>query len=421
MSVFNSIVQKYKGELFYTLATYSTPIITMATNMVAAAFLNPEELGIIQSVVLVLPYISFAHFGVFNGLNRNLAFYKAQGNLQKVQDMVNASVTVARFNAVVGLLIGLGFAFYYIFNSYATIYILSSFLLLLNLVLNPLTLHYDTTYRSGQNFKTLGKITLVENALYAMANFLPILMGYVGKIVANALKVFSRFLLRYYTKPYAATQRGQKQDIIELSKVGIPLLLGGYLWGILVVSDQTMIAQFLGPKDLGYYSLSVFMMSGIILIPTSLNSLFYPKASAQYGKSQNNKALRTFYWKALLINIAILFPLCIFLYLTIEPLTAYFIPKYLPGIPSAKINLLTCLTFISNGPSIIMGVVKKNTPLLVAYALMLGFMWVMGFITPKENLSIEFIAWLRFFSSLILSFFTLIYCYYLTSKNEFNS
>jgi O-antigen/teichoic acid export membrane protein len=420
MSKIKAFQSKYKGEIIYTLSNYSTPVITIITNTISAAYLNPKDMGAIQTVMIIIPYFAFLHFGVFNGLNRNLAFYKAQENHEKVQDLVNASFTVSIINSILGLIIGLFYLTYYLINKSSEVHLYASILLITNLILNPITTHYDVTYRSGQNFKTLGKITFIENIIYSFTNLLPIWIGYLGKIIANWIKVVSRFSLRAITKPYKSNSIGKKNDIIELSKVGFPLLIGGYLWSLIMISDQTMIASMLGEESLGLYSLSIFMMTGMTVIPTSLNTLLYPKASAQYGKTKNNQDLKSFYWKALLTNFVVLVPLCFILYFAIEPMTKLILPNYLKGVNAAKINILTCLTFVSNGPSVIIGVVRKNTPLLVIYSISLILIWSIVYIFPFKNLTIETIAWFRFFISLFISIFTLIFSYYLTTLNKFN-
>lgn len=391
----------------------------MITNVITAAFLKPNELGVIQSMMIILPYLSFMHFGVFNGLNRNLAFYKVQKNEIKVQQLVDASFTVAFVNGVVGCLIGIFYLINYYFFHPSKIYFFSSLLLFFNLLLNPFITHFETTYRSGQNFKRLGQITLTENLAYTVTNLLPIWIGYLGKIIANTVRVVLRFCLRYITQPYHAKSIGRWKDIIELSKVGAPLLLGGYLYGIVLVSDQTMISKYLGTESLGLYSLSIFLMTAIAVIPTTINTLLYPKASSFYGKTKSNKSLRSFFWKSLYINIIILIPICIVLYFIIEPLTLFFLPKYINGIHAAKINLLTCLTFVSNGPSIVIGVVRRNRALLFVYATSIIFIWTYTGFVDKSSLGIETFAWLRFFASFIISLFTLVYSYYLTSIDEY--
>lgn len=393
----------------------------MVTNVVTAAFLNPNELGSIQSILLILPYLAFMHLGVFNGLNRNLAFYRAQKNHEKVQDFVDASFTMASFASLAGSLIAVCYLCYYLFIHPSKIYFLASLLLFLNLALNPFITHFETTYRSGQNFKVLGKITLTENTVYAFVNLLPIWIGYVGKIIANGLRVVMRFGLRIFSQPYKARAIGKKEDIVELSKVGMPLMIGGYLQGVILVSDQTMVARYLGTESLGMYSLSVFLMTGIAVIPTTVNTLLYPKASAFYGKVKSNAGLRRFFWSSLYVNMLILFPICLILYFSIEPLTLYFLPKYASGIMAAKINLLTALTFVSNGPSIVIGVVRKNKPMLFMYVLSIALVWLFSLTIDRGSMGIELFAWMRFFISLFISAFTLCYSYYLTGTKDYTT
>lgn len=413
--------RKYKGEYLYSLSSYSTPLVTMITNVISAAFLKPNELGTIQSVMLLVPYLAFMHLGVFNGLNRNLALYRAQKNDAKVQQIVNASFTVAIVNSIIGLIIGLVYLINYSVFHHSKIYFFSSILLCVNLIFNPFITHFETTYRSSQSFGTLGKITLVENLVYTITNLLPIWIGYFGKLIANGIRVILRFFLRFHTQPYRSNAFGKLKDILELIRVGAPLLIGGYLFGIIQVSDQTMIAKYLGPENLGFYSLSIFLMSAVTVIPASINTLLYPKASSHYGKTKSNRALSKFFWKSLFINIGVLIPICLMLYFLIEPLTMFFLPNYIGGIGAAKINLLTCITFVSNGPSIIIGVVRRNKTLIFVYIISLLFIWLFASIIDSQSINIELFAWLRFFVSLMISVFTLLYSYYLTTIDEYKA
>lgn len=391
----------------------------MTVSFVAVMFLTPKELGTINSVLLAVPYLAFIHVGVFNGLGRNLAFYKAQNENEKVQKLVNASFSVAKWNSLIGVIIGVGVLINFIMDDLTQIYIFSSMLLIVNLTFTPFTSHFDVTYRSGQHFKKLGQILMVQNSLYLLSGALPYLIGYLGRIISVATRITLMFSLRYWYHPYKVNGKGRWKEIKELMKVGVPLFISTYLWGVLVISDQTLIAHLLGAEALGHYALSTTLMTAMIIIPQSLNVLLYPKAAGKYGQTKSNKGLKPFYWKALLLNVAMLSVICPIVYLIIEPLTIMIIPQYVEGIPAAKINILTCLTMISNGPSVIIAVTRRNTALIIAYAVTLGIIWLGGFMIPPDHLSLESIAWLRFSASALLCIFTLLYSYYLTSLDDF--
>jgi len=413
---------QYRGELIFLLSSYTTPIVGLVASFIAAAYIAPADFGSIQAVLLIAPYIAFLQLGTFNGLNRNLSFYKALGNDHKVQNMVNASKLVANVVSFIGGITAVGIIFYYIFVYEAErIVILASIALLLNLVFSPQSTHFDTTFRSGQEFKKLGKVKLIENGMNTLLGFLPIILGYLGRIIYDSFKSILGWFLRFKNQPYHVTDQGKFKDVKELIQIGFPLLLGGYILQLFLIADQSLIALFLGKEELGYYTLSKLILIAVPVIPQSIGMILYPKASALYGEVKNNNALKGFYWKSLLLNLIVLVPICLLLYFLIEPATMLVMPNYAPGIQAAKINILTCFTFISNGPSIIVGVVRRNSPLIFANAAALAAIWGSGWLlTGSGGGTIEEIAWLRCGAALILSVFTLGYSYYLTTLNEFN-
>lgn len=411
--------KRYRGELIYTTAGFYQPVVRLVSSFVVAAFVLPEMFGIIQAVTLIGSYFAFFHFGVFNGLNRNLAFYKAQGQDDKVQKMVNASFQVSQWVSYVGAATGIVVFSYFLWTGAELIYLLAALSLTVVLFLTPRNLHYDTTYRSGQDFQKLGQILMKQNTLFGIFSALSYFFGYFGKIAADMVNSISGFFLRYRSQPIKPDAAGKKQDIIELVKVGFPLLLGGYLLSLFKVADQSIIALRLGTEDLGFYTISKLILLAVPVIPTTLGVLLYPRAAAQYGKTKNNKGLRSFFYKALLFNIVVIIPLCVALYFLLPIVVQTFLPKYKAGIEAARINLLTCMTFVCYGPSIIIGVVRRNTPYVIFTGVILGLFWAVGLYTTREGGTIEEIAYLRFWFSLVLAIFTLGFSYYLTTLDDF--
>lgn len=414
------LINQYRGELIYTTAGVYRPLVRLVASFVVAAFVAPELFGVIQAVALIATYLGFLHLGVFSGLNRNLAFYKARGENEKVQRMVNASFQVAIIVSWIGLVAGGGLTLFFWLSHYDLIYIASAGSITIVMFFMPRNLHYDTTFRSGQDFRRLGNILIKQNTLFGLLSVSTMLLGYFGKILADVLNTVYGFFLRYRAQPIRPNDVGEKSEIIELAKVGFPLLLAGYIVTLFRVADQSLIALRFGTVELGYYTISKLILLAIPVIPTTLGVLLYPRAAAQYGKSENNQGLRVFFYRALAINVGVVFPICILLYFLVPPLVEAFLPKYVPGIEAAKINLLTCMTFVCYGPSIIIGVVRRNMPYIIFTVVIFGAFWLTGlFFTQNGSGTIEEVAFLRFWFSLVLSIFTLGFSYYLTTLNEF--
>ena len=107
----NKINEKYKGEILFFSSSFLTPTVAFLSNVIATAYIIPSEMGVYQSILLIGTYVSFLQLGVFNGLNRNIAFYKARNRNDIVQSQVNTAHSVAQIVSLIGLLIGIFYFF----------------------------------------------------------------------------------------------------------------------------------------------------------------------------------------------------------------------------------------------------------------------------------------------------------------------
>jgi len=412
---------RYRGELIFSLASYTTPIVGLWASVLTAKFLLPQELGSIQAIMLILPYAAFLQLGVINGLNRNLAFYIGRNDMATAQRMVNATAFIVNVVSGIGFLLGciiLGIKFYATPKNQIEIY--ASIALLSSLIFMHQNSYLSNLFRSGQHFHQLGKLTFIENGARFLYSLLPAAFGWVGRIIGETIRPMIGFALRYKYRPYKPDKSGfSSQDIKLLLHAGTPLLITGYLLGLFSVADQSLIALHFNKTQLGYYSLSRLIITALMIVPVTMGTLLYPKASTLYGQTGNPHALKPFFWKALLFNAVVFIPICCIAYFLLEPIVRMFLPNYIAGLEAAKINVLTCMTLISMGPSVVAGVLKKMIPVLVFYAIALGMIWGIGqFLCTNQTPTIETVAWLRFFVATGLSIVIIGYNYWLTIKNS---
>lgn len=413
-------IDNYKGELVYTSSSFFNPVIGFISSFVATAFLNPEEMGTIQALLIIPPYFTLLNFGVFSGLNRNIAFYKARNEIEKVQSLVDTSYRVACILAVLGFVVATIYCLITFNDSQSILAKVSPIILFSSLCFVPLNSHLGVTFRSGQEFKKLGIINYKLSALNSIVCLGPILISWVGKVIFDTFRPIMTFILLRANQPIPAKGTFSIIEYKELLKVGFPILLVGYLMQLFNIADQSIISATLTKVDLGNYSISRLILMMFILIPTTLSVLFYPKASALYGKTGSNTGLRTFFWKALAVNSLCLVPLAIIIYNVLPFFVRSFLPMYVDGIEAAKISVFTGLTFIATGPAVIVGVVKKNTPRVVCVALALIAFWVISSTALLDPITINNVAFLRLILSAILCIFTLVYAFYLTTLSQFN-
>lgn len=173
ISVKNNIPSIFKrniGELIYLGAQYSTPIISFFVNILIMKYVGPETLGKHQSIILWGSYLSFLQLGVFNGLNRNLAYYKGSNQIEKLNKATSTGLVFSIVVAIVSTLIIFLISKSTI-NDHSKVAQLAFALLFVTAFTQPLTTFFDTLYRTGQDFKKLGKLIVIDNTLFATKLF----------------------------------------------------------------------------------------------------------------------------------------------------------------------------------------------------------------------------------------------------------
>ncbi|MFH1933655.1 MAG: oligosaccharide flippase family protein [Pseudomonadota bacterium] len=404
------------GDFVYLSSQISTPVFGLVTSIIAARYLLPYELGVIQTVMLVTVYCSYFHFGVFNGLNRNIAFYAAQQNTTKLQDMVDASWLVAVINAFIGVLISVVVLVYFYLHGYSRLYLYSVATIFGILTFLPICTHYETIYRGCRSFMPLGISLNISSFANLVLGFLPIVFGALGLIFRYAVSQMITFFLLFKKSPIKHRSVGKLDEIVDLVRVGSPMLITGVLYMFYTAADRTIVAMTLGPSAVGELALSGMVITAIQILPMSLGALFYPRASYIYGLSKTSLALKRVLILSLTLNVITLIPLCLMSYFLIGPVTERFLPHYIGGIKAAKIYSLGSMFLVYFGVTMIFPVVRRNVPFMVGCVVSILIMWILGMAFVKNGFGIEGIAWARLIANVFMCIFVFAYTYYFTKR-----
>jgi O-antigen/teichoic acid export membrane protein len=409
---------RFKGELLFMAANYFTPLVGFFSSLVATRYVEPVEMGGVQSAMLLLPYLSLLHFGAFTGLNRNLAYYLGKGDQVKAMRMVSASAFVAKLNSGLGLLFGCAFFIYQVTRPDPDLIVLvAGVAVTFTLICTPYVTHISATYRSGQHFKQFARVTWLDNGSRLIYCLLPVLIGWIGYVLSLAFQPIIRFFLLKSRAPYPVTKSFVRADLIELIQVGFPIMAAGYFATLLMVVDQSLVALFMGKEQLGYYTLARLVVQVMMVVPATLSIVLSPKVAACFGRTGQPGALRKYFWIILGVHIVFIVPICLIGYFAIGPLVEWLLPKYIPGIKVAQITLLTCLGCIFSALLVVTSSMRKNIIPIAFYGIALGVMWLIGFAMFKfGSPSIENIAWLRFYVALVLSAVIFVYTYVETGR-----
>ncbi len=389
-------------------------VVLLVGNIIAAKYVTPFEMGLYQSAMLIPAYLGLLQFGVFNGLNRNLTIYIAKGDQRKTEVVVDSSWAFARLVAFVSGFVSLILISCVVRQPITVFSVVTAISVLFVVVLEPFSIQMETIYSSTSSFHTLSRILFSQNAITLICSALPIVFGSTGLAVSRIVYIGSRFLLRYSFLPIRPKAVINWNEVIELSKVGVPLLVAGLIYTYISVSDRTIVAILLGPAAVGQMVLANIIVTALSFIPQIIAAIYYPEIVAEYGKVEKCSSIRKFYWPVVRTTSIFLIPACVLVYYSISPIVNICFPLYRDGIESAELAALSCVSLAYLGVSGIISATRKNGPYIICLAVNLLGIFVFGFLIVGRSGRVIDAVWIRTIVSTFICFFTLGYGYWLT-------
>ena len=408
---------KRRGDIWMLSAKWLTPALSMVGGLIAARNLKPEELGVVQAVMLIPTYVMFLQFGVFNGLNRNLPLYRARNEHSKAQRFVNASAKTARWVGLGSAMIALVVVLISIFRSEQTQFTYVACFLIPGLFFAPLKVHQDTIYRGMREFGRLGKNLHITNLWILLCSVSTSVIGVTGLAVKIATSNLVGWILLLRNPPMKEGQEASWSEIKALSVVGLPMLISGLIFNWLAAADRTIIATFMTVEDLGYFALSGIAINALKVFPDSINQLLYPRIAHAYGKNGSSRCLRRFIWIGLFLNLALMLPVALVGWFALPYLVENFLPAYVSGIPAAQVTLIGALAFVYAGPGAIIPIVRRNLPAQVMGVVAIALIWCGGTYAVFSGYGIVGVAVARVVATGLYGLFIVGFAFYLTAKD----
>jgi O-antigen/teichoic acid export membrane protein len=335
------------------------------SSLLVARWAGPEKMGAFYSAAIVLSYAPILLLGVNNGLNRELPIAMGAGRREAAQALANAAwwwvraaglLVAGPLLAISGVLVVTGRPM-----------LGQAFLAFMLIV--PLTYvsqNAEVAFRTGHDFVKLSKLRFVKAAL-AIGTAPLVWLGGWGGLLGRAVgiqAVYSLLLFRNRrVKPQPVFDRAQ---LATLVKVGLPIFLVGYIFSLFAVVDRTLILKLLSPKEMGFYTPAILAASALMVVPTSMNMIIYPRMCEVFGRTGTARSLaKLAYLPALGLGLAML-PCYAFAWWFAEPFVLHVLPRYAEGIAAARWMIVAQYFLCFSTPQDIFTTINRLVPLAVA-------------------------------------------------------
>jgi O-antigen/teichoic acid export membrane protein len=367
----------YQTLARFSFSTITLNVVTMVANIVILRWLEPEELGLWQSVMLIQSYFFFVHLGSLNGLNRELPYRMGAGEDKAVMELAGTAQSVAIAGAILLISLGIG-AWLILPGAMLRWGALAVFLTTASeLYRNYLTV----TYRAERAFGSLANIILFE-AMMAIIT-LPSVYYFRYWGLAGRYLFLSLFGLavNFVYRPLHAPVRFRFGHLVTLLKVGLPICITGYLLTISGTFPRVILITESGEqweRMVGLFAPVYAVINLLQMIPFSMAQYIYPHMSYRYGKTGDPRSLWPIAWKVTMYPLVAAIPAVLAGLLILPWIIGWLFPKYSESIPAVRYGLISGLFL---GSSIAISALN-SLKAWKWYSIYTGFRVAMSYVLP---------------------------------------
>lgn len=370
-------MKKYIGKIFRQKAVVDylsilssklfISLLTIVRGYVSAKVLGPVDYGTWKGMEISYKANGYLNLGVPNALSIEVPRLNGAGKTDEVEKV--KSITLAQYFIlpIPSIFVFLVFAFFL-----AEDYLLTaSILIAVTMVVQNIHTFWHRLLSAELKFTSLAKRDFIVGIFSGAAPIALVLwLGKYGPYVSMlAISLLSLALMFGY-KYYLIKPKFEWKLYLKLIKIGFPLMMVGAAFTLLTYTDRFLILSFLDVEQLGYYGITLMLISIFNEINNSVSSIFYPRISRRYGATEDINSLKEFLIKPAIIssNVASLISMIIILLLPL--FVNNFLESYKTGVEAA---LIICLFNTVSGQTILHAINKHHYALyLIAIGIIIN-------------------------------------------------
>jgi len=331
------IVKEISG---FGIIKYFSYFFAIISGFIVVKTLGPALFGVYSILALIITYGQHAHLGLRSGLTKKYPYLIGKGRKNDAIHTVNlAFTTITGIIVILSSLLLIGTLSF--FGKLTPEYRIGLLFVSVILILQQMYFFFQAYLRAEKDFALVNRIILLLKILHFLGVLLLVFkFKLYGVLAAMVLSHLIVTLYAWNKKKFKPKKIFSFKEAFALAKYGFPLFLLYIVSALMVSIDKLMIAKFLSPVEMGYYSLSVLLFEVVLFIPAAIEYVIFPYQVEKYAK-KGLKSVFDYLHKALLV-LAYLMPFIIMIgYVLVEPFLIYMLPEYTASLFSMRILLLT--------------------------------------------------------------------------------
>jgi O-antigen/teichoic acid export membrane protein len=321
-------------------------------------YFNFYDLGLLTILQTIIMFLGFFQFGLLNGGYR--LFCLNDGKINKdINDTINTFLLLLFIFSIIFLFLGL--LTERVKNNIDIVFI-GVLIGILSISKNWITNVLIATVK----LKDLNFLNIVTSILSLLLVFLIPFIGYWGAVISIIITPIFFVCFALYKYPDLRTTRlfFELKFVKYILSFGFIPFIAGIFSLLNAQIERWSITEILGVESLGKYYLAFFISSIFIIIPSSLNSLFFPQAMNAYHIKDKDRFDRIIKYHFLILTVYTVFVL-ILIFTLLRFFVNLFFPIHIIGIPFVYAILPGLIAIIFTDPlSVIFNTTVKLKPIL---------------------------------------------------------
>lgn len=316
------IDRSLRDFVFLLSSTGTLQVSRLALNLVAAATLPVAAFGTWVLIQALLLYTNFSNLGILSGANRWIPVHLGRGDVDAAGNDERAALGGSLMaGATVAILFG-GICWAWTSDPALAIAIAMLF------GFQQPYLFYQVSLRSRMEFDRASAQQLVLGLGLPLLG-LPLLLtnGVPGLTLA-----FGAVYLAGSVIPWLAWRGGLAPELDLgrlrlLMRSGIPIMISGLLFGVLISLDRWVVLVVLGDREVGVYALAATLAGGLQLVFVVLAQQFYPRIALEFGRAGISRGLFDAARRISVLSSAAVLPFALLL-AAMAPILTLIFPAY---------------------------------------------------------------------------------------------
>ena len=382
--------QFLKEFVVYSVSSFAYQCSRFILLIIIAKIIGPKQFGFWNLINLILIYRGITHLGIIPAANREIPFYRGKNDLRKVEEIRSVSFTYSLIFTMAFSMLMLSVSLF--INDK---FIRFSCQLMAILYLFTQMYHYFQVYlKSGRLFGLMSLQQLFFAILLPVIT-IPLTLKYklTGFIIGQAISIAILLVFIIKKTSFCLTLNFNKNEGVRLIRIGFPIMIAAFFYGLFTTVDRWIITSFLSVEDLGYYSLSIIVMGSISLFPRALAEQIYPRMAEIFGSTSNYLSLLKWKLRQIAISLSVTIPIILVFFFIAPVIVRSLLPDYIPGILPMKIILVGILFLpIADSFGNFLLVINRQTTYMYIHAFFVIFNTILGIYLVRTKLALNGIA-----------------------------